>query len=205
MQYGVRVISIKRTGSQKPSEIPGTGKGGVPLMHMHNGLLGLAVSRLLGTAPPPIFTGPIEMGSKQLQQTSLIGLTNLPEHGTLACADIGMIIAINSIIICLFKYRSWSVVVVRQDSKLLTSLNWDCRIFFFYSVLNIMLLKIILILVLLLSIMLILSGSIPALSMLNPIGNVIVATLKFIFSILRATWPLLLIFTAGYFLAKSRK
>ena len=48
MQYGVLVISTRRTGSQKPMEIPGMGIGGVPLLQIQTGLLGFLVSRFLG-------------------------------------------------------------------------------------------------------------------------------------------------------------
>jgi hypothetical protein len=82
-------------------------------MHIHKGLPGLDVSRLLGTIPPPILKGPIEIGSKQLQQTSEIGLTNLPEHGTLAFADTGNNRAISTIIICLYLWLRWSLVPIR--------------------------------------------------------------------------------------------
>jgi hypothetical protein len=101
---------------------------------MHNGLAGLAVSRLLGTIPPPIFIGPIEIGSKQRQQTSLIGLTNLPEHGTLAFADIGSNRAISTIINCLYLWFRWSLVLILQDLVPKTSLHWGCFIFLYHLI-----------------------------------------------------------------------
>ena len=67
-----------------------------------------------------------------------------------------------------------------------------------------MLFKIILVIVILLAGLLILSGSIPTLSMLSPISNVLFLTFKFVFGILRATWPILIIIVAGYFLIKPR-
>jgi len=65
--------------------------------------------------------------------------------------------------------------------------------------------KIILVIVIIFSILLILSGSIPSLSMLSPISNVILSTFKVIFSILRGVWPIVLIALCGYYLVKSRK
>jgi hypothetical protein len=109
MQYGVLVISTRRTGSQKPMEIPGIGIGGVPLLQIQIGLLGFLVSRFFGVDPLPISIPvggvPIEIGNKQLQQTSVIGLTNRPLHVRLAFPETGMKIAIIKIAICLF-FRS---------------------------------------------------------------------------------------------------
>jgi hypothetical protein len=60
-------------------EIPGIGIGGVPLLQIHIGLLGFLVSRFFGADPLPISIPvggvPIEIGNKQLQQISVIGLT----------------------------------------------------------------------------------------------------------------------------------
>jgi len=94
MQYGVRVISTKRTGSQNPIATPGTGTP--PLVHKQRGLAGFLVSLFL--IPPPLarLTGPIEIGSRQLQQISVIGLTNRPEHGKFANVACGNKIAITT-------------------------------------------------------------------------------------------------------------
>ncbi|WPY01944.1 hypothetical protein Trichorick_01868 (plasmid) [Candidatus Trichorickettsia mobilis] len=76
MQYGVLVISTSLTGSQNPIEIPGTGT--LALVHKQSGELGFLVSLFFGVLPLPILKPPIEIGSKHDQQTSVIGLTNLP-------------------------------------------------------------------------------------------------------------------------------
>jgi hypothetical protein len=76
----VRVTSINLTGSQNPIDIPGTGSVTPPIFlgHRQTGELGLGVSSL-----PPLYiaTLPIVMGNIQLQQISVIGLTNCPTHG----------------------------------------------------------------------------------------------------------------------------
>jgi hypothetical protein len=79
MQKGTRVTSTSRAGSQKPTGIPGTkGSGG---FGQKQGIwLGLWVS----SRPPPLtLTGPIEIGKRQDQQISVIGLTKRPEHALL--------------------------------------------------------------------------------------------------------------------------
>jgi hypothetical protein len=122
MQYADLVISTILAGSQKPSEIPGTGVGCTPLTHAQIGEVGFSISLLAGLLPAPVVMFPTEIGNIHDQQISVIGFTNLPLQVTLAFADMGIIIASNSMIICLCKFRSWSFVVVRQDFKLLTSL-----------------------------------------------------------------------------------
>jgi hypothetical protein len=97
MQYGVLVTSTSRTGSQQPIDNPGIGT--FALVHRHKGDLGLALSRFLGDMPLPIENPPIEIGMIQLQQTSVIGLTKCPLQVTLAIADVGIVMAINSTII----------------------------------------------------------------------------------------------------------
>jgi len=113
MQYGVLVISTRRTGSQKPMEIPGIGIGGVPLLQIQIGLLGFLVSRFFGADPLPISIPvggvPIEIGNKQLQQISVIGLTKWPLHVTLAFAETGINIAIIKIAICFFLRSARSI------------------------------------------------------------------------------------------------
>lgn len=76
IQYGVLVTSTKRTGSQKPIDIPGVGI--FALVHIQIGLLGFLVSLFLGAIPLPIFMLPIEIGNMQDQHISVMGLTNLP-------------------------------------------------------------------------------------------------------------------------------
>jgi hypothetical protein len=66
-----------------------------PLLHAQSGELGFAVSRFAGTPPLPKLAGPIEIGSMQRQQISLMGLMNLPLQVTLPLAGMG----ISSIII----------------------------------------------------------------------------------------------------------
>jgi len=63
------------------------GMGGIPgLGHIHigNGNLGGAVSG----SPLTILTPRMVIGNKQLQQTSVIGLTNLPVQPTFALAEL---------------------------------------------------------------------------------------------------------------------
>jgi len=68
-----------------------------------------------------------------------------------------------------------------------------------------MLFKVLLGIVVLLCTLLVMSGTIPQLSMLSPIRVFVFSILKLLFSILRATWPLLIIAACGYFFIKSRK
>jgi hypothetical protein len=87
MHIGDFVTSTNRTGSQKPIGIPGIGIGIPDLVHAHNGIggrgnLGGAVSG----SPLTILTPRTVMGNKQLQHTSVIGLTNRPVQPTLAVA-----------------------------------------------------------------------------------------------------------------------
>ena len=72
-QNFTRVTSISRAGSQKEIGIPTLGIG-VPQKHKIS--LGFEVSSLLGDTFNPLMV----MGNKQLQQMSLTGFTNLPEH-----------------------------------------------------------------------------------------------------------------------------
>jgi hypothetical protein len=69
---------------------------------MQSGEDGFFVSRLFGLIPLPMLKSPIEIGIKQLQQMSEIGLTNRPRQVKLPNAEIGIIIAIINIAICLF-------------------------------------------------------------------------------------------------------
>ncbi len=72
MQKGSLVTSTKAMGSQNPVVIPIRGTG-VPQAQM--GELGFGVS---GTEELTTSIEPIEIGNKQLQQTSTIGSTKLP-------------------------------------------------------------------------------------------------------------------------------
>jgi hypothetical protein len=79
MQKGTLVTSTRRAGSQNPTGMPGTkGSGG---FGQKQGIwLGLGVS----SRPLPLtLTGPIEIGKRQDQQISVIGLTKRPEHALL--------------------------------------------------------------------------------------------------------------------------
>ena len=89
--------------------MPGIGIGCPPLLHAHIGDDGFFVSLLEGDIPPPTLKGPIEIGNKHDQQISLIGLTNLLLHDTLAIALVGIIIAIIIAIIYRCKCCSWSL------------------------------------------------------------------------------------------------
>jgi hypothetical protein len=99
MQYGVLVISTIRAGSQNPIDTPGTGT--FALVHTHNGDFGFARSLFFGDIPLPIDNPPIEIGIKQLQQTSVTGLTKWPLQITPAFADNGIIKAISMIVVIL--------------------------------------------------------------------------------------------------------
>lgn len=68
------MTSTKRTGSQKPTGIPGIGTGLGKRLQKHKGKLGLVVSSL----PSEIATGPSVIGNKQDQHISLMGLTKRP-------------------------------------------------------------------------------------------------------------------------------
>jgi len=65
---------------------------------MHTGDPGFALSLLAGDIPLPKEKLPIDIGSIQDQQISVIGLTKRPLQVTLALADTGIDIAINSTI-----------------------------------------------------------------------------------------------------------
>lgn len=123
-------------------ETPGIGIGGVPLLHMHNGDAGFFVSRFFGAEPLPIFIPvggvPIEIGNKQLQQTSVIGLTKRPLHVKLALLEIGIKIAIIKIAICLFleSRKSISKQLPPRFSCLLTDFPRSCFIFYPFSPIN---------------------------------------------------------------------
>src|SRR3546814_12265627 len=67
--HGFMLTSASRTGSQKPMAIPGLRP------HRHTGRSGLSGSgRLDGQMSSP----PMELGNRQDQQMSVIGLTKLP-------------------------------------------------------------------------------------------------------------------------------
>ncbi len=70
---GLVVTSTSRTGSQKPTAIPIRGRGDPQAQIGSVGLLSVS-GRPLGHILRP----PTESGNKQLQQTSVIGLTNFP-------------------------------------------------------------------------------------------------------------------------------
>ena len=70
MQYGTRVTSATRTGSQNPIGIPGS----LPL-HKQMRSLEFGVSLI----PPRLMVaGPIDIGNKHFQHTSVIGFMNFP-------------------------------------------------------------------------------------------------------------------------------
>ena len=75
MQNGVRVTSVIATGSQKPRLMPGRMMGDP---QAHNGDFGFSL--VSGTEPPKASILPNVIGKRQLQQTSVIGLTKLPWH-----------------------------------------------------------------------------------------------------------------------------
>lgn len=70
--HGFIVTSASRAGSQKPTEMPMRGSGSAQAQIGEAGLPGSG--RLLGQ----IFSAPTESGKRHDQQTSVIGLTNLP-------------------------------------------------------------------------------------------------------------------------------
>jgi len=69
---GFIVTSASLTGSQNPTEMPMRGSGSA---QAQIGEAGLLVS---GRLPGQIFAPPIDSGKRHDQQTSVIGLTNLP-------------------------------------------------------------------------------------------------------------------------------
>ena len=80
---------------------------------MHNGLAGFFVSLFFAPLPDASLTDPIEIGIRQLQQISVIGLTNLPEHVKLASLVTGIHIPMISksfFIINFFEPWSFSLV-----------------------------------------------------------------------------------------------
>ena len=80
----------------------------------------------------PISIGGFEIGNKHPQHTSVMGLTKCPLQVTLALADIGKIIAIISMTICLIIFcrrKGWYMECLRQDSAPNTSISWFCFIF----------------------------------------------------------------------------
>ena len=76
-QYGFFVTSINLNGSQNPTLRPILTKGGARMGHEHIGDEGFFVSGLLEGQTE---TEPIEIGNKQDQQMSVMGLTNFPPH-----------------------------------------------------------------------------------------------------------------------------
>lgn len=73
-QYGVRVTSTNRAGSQKVTGNPTRWYGGIGIGHVHKG------ARAFGVSSPEDETviPPMVMGKRQDQQISVIGLTKRP-------------------------------------------------------------------------------------------------------------------------------
>ena len=81
---GARETSTSRAGSHRPSASPIRGVG---LPQKQNGEAGLGVSG--APVAPPMSIGPIEIGNRHSQHTSVIGLTKRPVQDCAQAAPIG--------------------------------------------------------------------------------------------------------------------